>query len=492
MWPFQRFKGRRRPLRRGPAWYLQPKWQVTGVLVGALVMASLLFTGALLLNYTQTNDHIVQAKQLMSEGKLAWAAREFEAVVEQNPKAYMAWVYLGQCYLELNDVEKAENAFESAMAIRRNAELKETDPKQLDLVSTVARAKILSLQEKFKEAEVLLTTAYEAHAGNDDLKLALWDVYNQWGKWHLNHDDDPQKALNLFQQARSFVTRYRYDMKLQNAMTEAIEKAYDRLLKDPKSSLEERRGFLLSALEAHYSHALLARLARVESELGHEDNALQTLRQAYTLSPKLYGLRYAKALDVAKRSARKSGDDTAAAQYNDQLAELNEALKAESEQGVSLPYDVTLTLTEFEGELLDERTGEWSPKLAFTVANQEAEETVDLLRMRIRLSSGRKTLFQQYEELKQPLAPKGEMAASQPITVKVENTFTLQQLDEGMLRCEVAVTFEEGNQATWFPLISEEKVLFDPELLKGASFPWETAKEKENKKPASTLPTRAI
>jgi|GEM_PF-5671094 len=488
MWPFQRSKGRRRPIRRGPAWYLQPKWQVTTILVGAIVAASLLFTGALFLNYTQTNDHILQAQQLMNEGKLAWAAQELESVVEQDPKAYMAWVYLGQCYLELNDVDKAENAFESAMAIRRNADTSTQSSEELDLVSTLAKAKILGLQNRYKEAEGLLTKLYETHPGNTDLKAALWDVYYRWGTWHLKNENNPEKALELFQQARSFVTRYRYDMTLQNAMTDAIEKSYDRLLKTPETTLATRKKFLESALDMHYSHPLLDRLARVQSEMGEKEKALDTLRQAYALSPTLYGLRYVKSLEIAKGDAQKSGDKKASARYNQSLAEVGKTLQKNDQKSAVLPYVIAVSLNTFEADILDAKTGEWQPKLGFTITNQDPDQTVERLRLRVRLSSGGATLFQQYVSLNQALTPKGDMASSQPMTIPVETSFTPQQLKGGILECEIAVTFEEGSRAVWFPMLSQKKEVIDPAVLQGVNFPWETAKKDDSKKPASTLP----
>ncbi len=474
--------GRRKPWQR--AWWKEPKWQVVSILGTAVLLSGLVFSGVLLLDASNSQDHLQQAKQFMEEGKVAWAAKDLETLTEEHPDLYEAWIDLGQCYLELNELEKAEAAFEAAMAIRTKQ--KGVDYHSQDVLTILAESKLLRLQHRYKEAEGLLLRTYETHPSNRDLKHALWDVYYQWGLWRLEHDADPLKALAVLENAQAFVTRYRYDVKLQDAIEVAVNRQYQRLT-DTEASLKERRRFLAHALNKHYSHTLLAKLAQVEADDKHPQEALLYLQQAYTLMPRLYALRYAKAVEDALKEALIQGNQRQARSLKARLERLQRQIKV---QKTHLPYSVSVAVTNLGVKALNPKTGEWSPKVSVRLQNKGASE-LPFTKVKLHLFSGKHTLDTYYERLKTPLTPIKSVGSTQVIHLSDERHYMVQRLDQGRLSLEVFIAFDESKDAQWYPVGRFTKTVIDTKRFEGQRFPWEQGSKASSKAPR-TLPTKTI
>jgi tetratricopeptide (TPR) repeat protein len=476
--------GRRKPWQR--AWWKEPKWQVVSILGAAVLLSGLVFSGVLLLDASNSQDHLQQAKQLMEEGKVAWAAKDLETLTEEHPDLYEAWIDLGQCYLELNELDKAEAAFEAAMAIRTKH--KGVQHHSQDVLTILAESKLLRLQHRYKEAEGLLLRAYETHPSNRDLKHALWDVYYQWGLWRLENDADPLKALAVLENAQAFVTRYRYDVKLQDAIEVAVNRQYQRL-QETETPLTDRRIFLTHALSKHYSHTLLAKLAEVEAEDKHPQESLLYLQQAYTLMPRLYALRYAKALEDALKGALIQGNQRQARSLKARLDKLQRQIKI---QKTHLPYSVAVGVTALDVKQLNPKTGEWSPKVSVRLQNKGASE-VPFTKVKLRLFSGKHTLDTYYERLKTPLTAVRSVGSTQVIQLSDEHHYMVQRLEYGRLSLEVFIAFDESKDAQWYPVGSFTKTVVNPKQFEGQTFPWEEpASRKTSAKSAVTLPTNTI
>ena len=476
--------GRRKPWQR--AWWKEPKWQVVSILGAAVLLSGLVFSGVLLLDASNSQDHLHQAKQFMEEGKVAWAAKDLEALTEEHPDLYEAWIDLGQCYLELNELEKAEAAFEAAMAIRTKN--KGVQHHSQDVLTILAESKLLRLQHRYKEAEGLLLRAYETHPSNRDLKHALWDVYYQWGLWRLENDADPLKALAVLENAQAFVTRYRYDVKLQDAIEVAVNRQYQRLT-DTGTSIKERRRFLAHALSKHYSHTLLAKLAEVEAEDKHPQESLLYLQQAYTLMPRLYALRYAKAVEDALKGALIQGNQRQARSLKARLDNLQRQIRI---QKTHLPYSVAVGVTALGVKQLNPKTGEWSPKVSVRLQNKGASE-VPFTKVKLHLFSGKHTLDTYYERLKTPLTAAKSLGSTQVIQLSDEHHYMVQRLEYGRLSLEVFIAFDESKDAQWYPVGSFTKTVVNRKQFEGQRFPWEGASgAKSSGKAQSTLPTKTI
>jgi hypothetical protein len=50
-----------------------------------MLLSALVFSGVLLLDASNSQDHLHQAKQFMEEGKVAWAVKDLEALIEEHP-----------------------------------------------------------------------------------------------------------------------------------------------------------------------------------------------------------------------------------------------------------------------------------------------------------------------------------------------------------------------------------------------------------------------
>ena len=496
--------GKSRPsVRRTPwqrAWWKEPKWQVVSILGAAMLLSALVFSGVLLLDASNSQDHLHQAKQFMEEGKVAWAVKDLEALVEEHPDLYEAWIDLGQCYLELNELEKAEAAFEAAMAIRTkhqgynpNSPNQNTPTQPQDVLTRLAESKLLRLQHRYIEAEGLLLQAYESQPNNRDLKHALWDVYYQWGLWRLEHDADPLEALAVLENAQVFVTRYRYDVKLQDAIEVALTRQYQ-ALEDAHASLSQRRLFLSQALSKHYSHTLLAQLAQVEAEDAHPKESLRLLERAYTLMPRLYALRFAKALEEALKTALIQGDQHQARYLNTRLKRLQHQLSLHKNQ---LPYALSVSVTNLGFKQFNPNTGEWSPKVGVRLQNKGAS-SVPFTKIKLRLFSGKQTLETYYERLKTPLSASKTVGSTQVIQLATESHYMVQRLEQGRLSVDVFVAFEESKTAQWYSMGRFTQTVVDPKRFTGQRFPWEetpSAKTPNNKtspKSTSTLPTKTV
>jgi tetratricopeptide (TPR) repeat protein len=479
-----RQNGRRKPWQR--AWWKEPKWQVVSILGAAVLLSGLVFSGVLLLDASNSQDHLHQAKQFMEEGKVAWATKDLEALTEEHPDLYEAWIDLGQCYLELNELEKAEASFEAAMAIRTKH--KGLDYHSQDVLTILAESKLLRLQHRYKEAEGLLLRAYETHPSNRDLKHALWDVYYQWGLWRLEKDADPLKALAVLENAQAFVTRYRYDVKLQDAIEVAVNRQYQRLT-DTGASIKDRRRFLAHALSKHYSHTLLAKLAEVEADDKHPQESLLYLQQAYTLMPRLYALRYAKAVENALKGALIQGNQRQARSLKTRLDKLQRQIKL---QKTHLPYAVAVGVMTLDLKQLNPKTGEWSPKVSVRLQNKGASE-VPFTKVKLHLFSGKQTLDTYYERLKTPLTAARSVGSTQVIQLSDEHHYMVQRLEQGRLSLEVFIAFDESKDAQWYSVGSFTKTVVDPKRFESQRFPWEGAfVPKSSSRTQNTLPTKTI
>jgi tetratricopeptide (TPR) repeat protein len=468
---FKRKHRRGRHARPGFQWHWlrQTRWQVGFILVIAISLAGLIFSAVMLITYASTQDRLHQARQLMDEGKMAWAQRDLKALTEEQPELYTAWLYLGQCYLELNDVEQAEQAFESAMAARLHHQYAKNAK---DPIASLAQARLLRIKNRYVEAEKLLTKAYELHPTHQELKQALWELYYHWGYTRLESGSPPQDVLLMFQKAQAFVTRYRYDARLQAAISEALEAHY-RKLEEQNASIRDRQAFLQDALREHYSHGLLALSSELAYQQKDREQATRHMKAAFALKPELYALRYISLLDEAHKHA--SGD------YQLFLKAEKHRVQALYKQGKHhMPYDVRFKLLKFEASPMPGSPTEWKPDVQFSLTAAKETEPIPFLRTHTRLSSGGVLLNQQYSRLQTPSLSTAETQASTSLSIashvfqlEEAEPIVLQRLKDGQLMLEVFVSFDNSQDAPWYPLYTGSKEVVSSKELESPSFPWE-------------------
>jgi tetratricopeptide (TPR) repeat protein len=456
-------KGRRRPrVSRRFAWLKETRWQVGLILGGAIGLAGLLFSVVMLVNYSSTQDRIQQAHALMDEGKVAWAADSLKTITEEHPDSYTAWLYLGQCYLELNDVEQAEQAFESAMAIRLNQTMGKASK---DPIAVLAKARLLRIKKRYLEAEKLLLESYELHPKNTELRQALWDLYYQWGYSRLEEGKPSSEVLPMFRKAQTFVSRYRYDAKLQAAISEALEKEYNTMLQK-RATLQAKRAFLKEALTANYSHGLLSLAAELEQEQGQLNEALRYLKAAFTLRPELYALRYLALLEAAEKQV-------SASQHSVLAAEKARVRLIYQKANAQVPYPIQLSVVAFGATPEVDSPTEWVPNIQLRLKNND-NAPIPLLRLHLRLSSGGKLLSQEYHRMDK-MGEKGSTTPADSIEVSLdsEDRISIQSLQQGRIKLEVFASFDVSQDSKWYKLYTGEKEVISPKQLEAPELPWE-------------------
>jgi tetratricopeptide (TPR) repeat protein len=483
---FQNRRATVRRRKRGPAWWKEPQWQLVLILSAAVLLSSLVFSGVLLIDASNTQNRLMQSKQYIEEGKVAWAATQLERLTEENPTHYEAWIYLGQCYLELNELEKAENAFQSAMAIR--TQQVGTNPKEKDVLGRLAESKILRIQHRYKEAESILLDLYERHPQSHDLRVALWDVYYQWGMWVLETEDNPEKALNLLQEAQPFITRFRYDVPLQKALAKAVQERHTQMVEE-NAPLPQQMAFLKESLSYHYSHETLSTLADLEMRLNHPTQSFVYLENAYALKPDLYALRYLQTLQERLNLAQAQGNRSTAYRLQLQVKGVQNRIKQSKNQ---IPYPVAVSLKQFDAFILDKRTGEWRPHVLLHLSNA-GNAPIPFIKLKCRLYSDKDTLQVYYQRLEAPLPAHDKVRGIRPVSLPLNERYMVQRLHQGVLSLEVFASFEESEQGMWFPIYKTSKTVVNPKQWELPNIPWES-KPKPEKTPSrpSTLPSQTI
>ncbi|XVJ51314.1 MAG: tetratricopeptide repeat protein [Vampirovibrio sp.] len=471
---------------RKPLWWQDVRFQVVAVLVAGILVSGLLFSGILLWQSSDTEHQLHAAQAWMNEGKMAWATQSLEALTEKHPDFFEGWVALGQCYLEANELDKAQQALDTAMAIRSREKEFSLEQEDMKILVGFSEATLLRLQHRYSAAETLLLKLYETYPQQPALKHALWDLYYQWGLWHLKQDPNPRKALFYLQEAQSFVTRFRYDRQMQDAIETATIRQYT-LIQAQQASLEQRRHFLQEVLTYHYSHTLLSNLAQLEMEAKHPLQSLAYLQQAYQLMPNRYALHYSQALETALKIYRDQGKTQKAQAIQDTLTQIQSQLKRE---GNPLPYPLKVTIAQVQAKLLNTQTKEWTPEIILHLENK-GQIPIPFIQFKIRLAAGQDVLQTYYEHLATPLLPFHKGSLPHRLSVTEDHRYLLQRIPQAQLQVEVWAAFEEGKEAPWFLMTKTTQPLKIQALKKAPALAKpKTAKQSSSQK--QTLPSKTI
>ncbi|MGA2265330.1 MAG: tetratricopeptide repeat protein [Phycisphaerae bacterium] len=106
-------------------------------------------------NLDQADGKISSARLAMAKGEFAGAIESLTQVVAKNPDAKVAWIMLGDCYLQTGDMDKAEKAFMT---------MAKADPSYLPAL--VAMAMITERQNRMAEHAGWIERAYRLDPTN--------------------------------------------------------------------------------------------------------------------------------------------------------------------------------------------------------------------------------------------------------------------------------------------------------------------------------------
>jgi tetratricopeptide (TPR) repeat protein len=448
---------------------LNPQLQALVTVMAALLLAGMLFSGALLLDYTNHADLLAKGKQLMKEGKVAWAADNFKKIIQQDSGHYEAHLRLGQVLLELGELEQAEHEFETAMAIKLNIAPSLRTQDQDALVS-IASAKLSMIKKRWKEAEKTLMSGYELRSKNLELKEALWVLYQQWGQ-DAFEQKHLEEAITHWGQALDFVGRYKQEEETQAWLAKGLQVAYTGL-EERKASPEERLAFIETALRKHYSYKLLlAKAAIYEHELKNPAAGLQAYQQAFQAQPQVVGLKLLEQLDVATQQAQLAGHFTLSRTLEAEALAVKQTIKQHQPAG----QRVSVAIQAIERTAEDAETTEWEPKVMLTVANHSGV-SVPYLKVKIVLSSNNQLLCSVTKEIFPPLQA-GEV---RKLVLLPKQRYLMHKLQNGVLQGEVLLTLDEEDPVTWVVKDKKQVTLFPPDQWFNDWFPWELSKKKKS------------
>jgi tetratricopeptide (TPR) repeat protein len=444
-----------------------PQLQALVTVMAALLLAGILFSGALLLEYTNHADLLAKGKQLMKEGKVAWASDNFRKIIQQDSGHYEAHLRLGQVLLELGELEQAEHEFETAMAIKLNIppQLRTTEQ---DALVSIASAKLSMIKKQWEAAENSLMLAYEHQPKNVELKEALWVLYQQWGQAAFEQND-LGVAIAQWGHALDFVGRYKQEEETQAWLAKGLQLAY-KGLEDRKATPQERLAFIEIALRKHYSYKLLLAKAMIdEHELKDPVLALQAYRQAYQAQPQVVGLKLLEQLDVANQHAKLAGKSALSRSLEAEALGVKQTMQQHQPAG----NRISVAIQSIERIEEDAETTEWEPKVVVSLGNHSGV-SIPYLKVKIVLSSNNQPLCSFTQEVFPPLQA-GEV---RQLVLLPKQRYLMHKLTKGLLQAEVLLSLDEEDPVVWSIKEKKQVLLFPQNQWLNEWFPWEMPKKK--------------
>jgi tetratricopeptide (TPR) repeat protein len=202
--------------------YLNPSVQYLTTIVSAIALAGFVFSGFLLFRFTDEEDLINRGRMQLSEGKVAWAARTFQTLVNHHRDSYEGHLLLGQAYLQLDERRKAEQEFELAASLKGRTGGQAPE---------IALSKVAMAQGDFFKSEQILLKAYKRHRKDADVRQAMFELYEHWGSVLA---EAPQKdyaeIVNKYTLALNYVKDYQAQQAVEDKLIDAIHMHTDRLI----------------------------------------------------------------------------------------------------------------------------------------------------------------------------------------------------------------------------------------------------------------------
>lgn len=133
------------------------------------------------------NYYLGYLNQEMGDSKAA--IENFNAVLDENPNASMAWYYLGKAYRNLGSGDKAEAAFEKIANIKNENSKEKSIRLNYSSLSTSARfelARTYLNTNRINEAEKLLKEVIKGNETNGPLFRLLGNIYSAKGDSSLS------------------------------------------------------------------------------------------------------------------------------------------------------------------------------------------------------------------------------------------------------------------------------------------------------------------
>jgi tetratricopeptide (TPR) repeat protein len=450
MSPFQPRRSKRTTRRRTKQFllgrlYLGLPSQYATTIISAILLSAFVFSGFLLFRYSDTQDLLNRGRKQMAQGKMAWAAKTLENLVNHNPEHMEAHLLLGQAYLQLGERKKAEQQFLSANALQNKTGTPATGPE-----AGLALGKLAMSRKHYAEAETQFLKMAKTHPKNTEVRQALFDLYRDWGD-RLVEDAKPlQEPINKYELAWTYVTDYEQQSRLKSSWLAVLRQYVEQQTKqrhyDPAIKTLER------AIKLNYDAELLVQVAGIYEKKNDIEHAITWYRKAYASNPALVGVKLSTLLLKKGEGLAKAGKTAEA-----------EALFAEAKKvskTASIPLDVLFPLKVTDVKLTYENnltTDEVQPVLNATFANSAKGKALNFLVARVQFFAN----DQMVSEVKLPVAsPDSPLAENEtrrkPLVFKPAESLNLYQLEGKPLVARLSVAYHEGETPNWKQLRAEE------------------------------------
>jgi Tfp pilus assembly protein PilF len=436
MFRFSRRRRRRRSLLT--RLQLEPRTQVIVTIICAVLFAGLVFSEFLLFRFSERGDLIERGKRLMYEGKVAWAAKTFQILVNRHPDDYEGHLLLGQTYLELEDRRKAEQEFKIASSIKIAS-----DPTHS--LAEVALSRLEITRKNYELAETKLLELSKKNPKNPEIRDSLFSLYDQWGDNYLLTKQDTPNAILKYDLALPYASDYNLETRLKDKLMEAARTQADKLITQGKS--QEGINLLEQSLRYRYLPSTLSRIAKFYEQKNQLGDAIYWYRKAFNVDPAPTGLLLSKLL---MRQGRELTDKKKPEEANAFFEEAKEVSRLASIP-ISEIYPVgvkTISLVPIEFDL---ETNEFLPKATIAFENK-ADRELSFLLARITYFSGNKQISQLTKAVaspENPLPRAGDSRCKRNEVIAPTFKFNLPMLEDQQIRIKVSIAYSDDPAAEW-------------------------------------------
>ena len=447
------FKARRsrRPVRRRPKQFLLGRLylglpsQYATTIISAVLLSAFVFSGFLLFRYSDTQDLLNRGRKQMAQGKVAFAARTLESLVNKNPDNYEGLLLLGQAYLQLGERKKAEQAFSAALLLQNKGGINSKDPK-----AALSLGKLAMARKQYAEAEKQFLQVEQQFPKSPEVRQALFGLYHDWAN-RLVEDEKPlEQSLSKFEKAWTYVSDYTEQGRLKSSWFAVMRQYVEGQIKQKHFDTAIR--VLERSLKLSFDTELQMQLASTYEKKGDLDKAIDWYRKAFNGNPPIIGMKLSSLLVLRGQQLAKAGKSDEAA-----------AMFAEAKQvssTASIPLDTIYPVKLSQVKLTYDNnldTDEVHPELRVTFANGNKTKPLPFLAARVQFFANDQLLGEVVQPVAQPENPLDANAAGpKALVFKPLESLNLYQLEGKPLVARLSVSYSEGEHPNWKQIRAEE------------------------------------
>jgi tetratricopeptide (TPR) repeat protein len=421
--------------------YLNSNVQYLTTVVSAIALAGFVFSGFLLFRFTDEEDLINQGRMQLMEGKVAWAAKTFQTLVTHHHGSYEGHLLLGQAYLQLDERRKAEQEFELAASLKS---------KNGDHAPEIALSKVAMAQDDFLRAEKILYPAWRRNRQDENVKQALFELYEQWGNTLMESGPpDYGTVIQKYKMALRYVGDYQAQQNVEDKLIETLRTYTERLIsmRDYPNAIQQMK----ISLRFKYLPETLVEIAEMYGRMNRLDDSIEWYRKAFDVNPGVVGLRLTNILVQKGQQLMDDHKPEEARKYFTEADQISKQAKIPLDN----LYPVSVSSVKIKTNM-DEATGEFEPTVDVRVSNDSTRD-LSFLSVKAEFLSDDNVLATTTEQVADPSKPlpmknaKGKLFGknSLSVTLKPDASLNIHALQGGKMTIRISIAYRDGNDAIW-------------------------------------------